>query len=317
MNSLRTNYLTIAVCITAISFFASCDKDDNGNAPDDGCLVSSFSIEWKDVCDGEINIQNNVFSFFYDDSNRLERLESEDGDMIFFSYHSDGRPQKIEDRWKDEVNTTYFTWEGNKVTRHLYYGDEPSSYKSVLELNSNDEIVRENRYYNATDDWELIGYHIYTYSNSNLEKIESFYKDISHKSEVIEKEHNERRNIFSRDSRAGWEATHPSGKIKTGSEFVHFTTQTFTHDNKLNPLGLHQALMLWQSADDPLFSSKNNVLTWSESEIIDGEEFVILTGAFQHQYNANDFPNTSVFEGSESNGCTFKESWDFSYMNCN
>lgn len=310
----KTNSILLVISLLTILLIASCDKDDNGEPSDPKCLISSLNIAWYEVCDEETWSDNDTINLFYDSNDRLSKWEWFDGEYMLFIYNSNGKIETIEEHWGDEVYYLQFTWEGNKVTRHGYWGDEPSSSKIIIEFNNNDEIVRADSYYKYEDEWVLVRYNLYTWQNGNLVKIENYRRDDWKKSAEIECRVRTRKGIFSRKDLLDNKNVTKQKLKNTSNDFVLKYTSTFTHDNKHNPFSIHPALALWDFGNQ-LFHSKNNVTSWTEVETYNGEEHT-WTETLTWEYNSYNYPKKLIFEEDEDDDCFGSETIEFNYNNC-
>lgn len=314
LKKIKTNSILVVISLLVISLFASCDKDDNGGSSDPKCLISTLNITWKEVCDGETDSDNGIISLTYDSNDRLSKWEWDDGEYLLFTYNSNGKLVKIEEHWDNDVDYLHFTWEGNKVTRQWYWGDEPSSSKRIIEFNSNDEIVRVDGYYKYDEEWVHTRYIIYNWQNGNLVKIEAYYRDDWKKSAEVERKGKNRKGTFTKERLREEEKVTELKLKSTSNDFVLKYTTTFTHDNKHNPFSMHQALGLLELGGD-LFHSKNNVVSISEVENYEGEEYT-WSETFQYEYNAQNYPSKLIIEEDEDEDCYWSEAIEFNYKNC-
>ncbi len=310
-----TNFMLIVISLLAISLFASCDKDENGGTSDPICLISNLNIVWEEVCDGETWSDNEIIQFSYDSDDRLSKMEWDDGEYLLFFYNSSGKIVKIEERWdSDEVDYLHFTWDGNKVTRQWYWGDEPSSSKMIIEFNSNDEIVRVDSYYKYDEEWFHAYYGIFNWQNGNLVRIEAYWRDGWMKGAKFERREKFRKGILSKKNLPENNIGNEQKPKSTGNDFVLANTSTFTYDDKHNPFSLHQAIGLWELWS-PLFLSKSNVVTWTEVETYNGEEHT-WSETYQYEYNAQNHPSKLILEEGEENDCYWSQTIEFNYKNC-
>lgn len=317
LEKIKTNSILVVISLLAISLFASCDKDDKDDNDDSSqpkCQISTLNIAWEEFCEGETESGNEIISFSYDSNDRLSKWEWDDGEYLLFTYNSNGKLAKIEEHWDNDVDYLHFSWDGNKVTRQWYWGDEPSSSKRVIEFNNNDEIVRVDGYYKYVDEWVHSSYSIYTWQNSNLVKIEEYYNDDWKKSAEVDRKGKNRKGTFTKQRLREYENVVELKQINTSNDFVLGYTKTFTHDNKHNPFSIHQALGLWELGHF-LFHSKNNVVSWFEVENYEGEEYT-SSETFQYEYNAQNYPSKLIIEEDEDEDCNWSQIIEFNYKNC-
>ena len=303
--------ILVVISLLAISLFTSCDKDDdNGESSDPKCLISTLNNIWEEVCDEETDSDSAIFSLSYDSNDRLSKWEYDDGEYLLFLYNSDGKLVKIEEHWDNQVGYLHFSWEGNKVTRQWYWDDEPTSSKSIIEFNSNDEIVRVDGYHKDDEKWVLKWYDIYTWQDRNLVKIENYYSNGWKKSAEVGRKGKYRKGMFFRERlRENENVTELKLKNSSNDFELRYTT-TFTHDNKYNPFSLHKAIELLDLGY--LFHSKNNVV---EVENYKGEEYR-WSETLQYEYNAQNYPSKLIIQEDEDEDCYGSETIEFNYKNC-
>lgn len=302
------------ISLLAISLFASCGKDDNSDPSDPKCLISGLTDTWEVVCDGFTESGSRQINFIYDSNDRLSKWEWDDGDYILFEYNSNGKLIKTEEHFEDEVYYQHFTWEGNKVTRQTYWGDEPNPSKIIIELNGNEEVVRVDGYYKYDEEWFLVWYDMYTWQNGNIVKVEEYYIDDGEKIAEIQSRKRSRKGMLSNPNLHEDENVAGQKLKSTGGDFVLENILTFTHDDKRNPFSLHQALGLWDLWS-PLFQSKNNVVSWTQTEPLEGGEDTWFA-TIQYEYNVQDYPSILIIEAVVDNECQWVETITFNYKNC-
>ncbi|MBN1767710.1 MAG: hypothetical protein JW842_04295 [Prolixibacteraceae bacterium] len=311
----KINAMLAIILLAAISLFASCNKDENENNFDPQCLISKMNDAWVEDCDGEKDSIIRQISFSYNADDLLSKWGWDSGDYNLFEY-SNGKLAKIEEHWNEEVNNLHFTWDGNKVTRQSYLGDEPGISKSIIELNSNNEIVRVDGYYKYSGEWVLDWYEIFTWQSGNIVKIEeySLVEEQSEKSAKIERRDVSGIGILSNIHLPKQENVRNSLLKSTCSNYELVLTTTYTHDDKNNPFHMQQALGLWNPWS-PLFQSKNNVVSWTKVESNNVEE-EIWSATMQIEYNTQNFPGKIIIIVDNDDECYSEETIEFSYENC-
>lgn len=282
----------IAIVGLLLIFTLGCEKDDT--KPDTpGCLITSATAKWVNVLEGgEETIESEATSnYTYDGNNRLIRIdtktswandEEDDEDYFLFFYDSDGRIEKIEEYFRDEMEYIIFTWDGNKVTSQWYWEmggtHTPSSSRYVYEFNSAGELIKEEGYWKRDGTWELNWYDLYTWEGGNPVKIESYRNQ--KKSTLSGPQAFLHPFIRSNKSRKK-ETTDPEIQ-NTVKQLQLSSTTILTYDNKNNPFSHHQALGLL-GGGFPLYISKNNLL---KAQPDDADWVLTLT----YEYNEHDYP---------------------------
>ena len=282
----------IAIIVLLLTFTISCEKDD-AKPETPGCLITAEARKWIDVSeDGEEEITGEATSnFTYDGNNRLIRIdtktrwaydEEDDEDYYLFFYDSDGKIEKIEEYFWDEMEYIIFTWDGNKVTSQGYWEmggtHEPSSFRYVYEFNSAGELIKEESYRKRDGTWEMNWYDLYTWEGGNPVKIESY--------------RNQKKSTFSGPAAFGFpfigntksrnKETTDHEAQNTVKQFQLSSTTVLTYDNKNNPFSHHQALGLL-GGGLPIYISKNNLL---KAQPDDADWVLTLT----YEYNEHDYP---------------------------
>jgi hypothetical protein len=61
----KPNAMLAIILLAAISLFASCDKDETGDLPDQKCLISNMNDAWRVDCSGDKDSTIRQISFTY------------------------------------------------------------------------------------------------------------------------------------------------------------------------------------------------------------------------------------------------------------
>jgi hypothetical protein len=310
MKYIKPGAVLAVMLLVLITLFTSCDKNDDGPQ----CLLSTMNNEWVKDCDGDIESNSRQISFTYDSTNRLTKWAWSNGGYVLFEYNSSGKLVKAEELWEDELSYVYFTWDGNKVTRQMYWEEEPDISKSTIEFNSKGEVVRVEGFNNYEGDWILEWYETYTWKNGNLLKVElySLELDFIQQRAGVERMNKPLNGMLRKSHRNDAKRVSASLYRSQGSDFVLTLTTTFTYDDKQNPLSIHPALSLWD-VWSPLFKSKNNVVSWVELENHQGEDNT-WSASLRYDYNNQEFPYKLTIEVEDE--CHWTEIIEYKYTNC-
>lgn len=283
---------TAFLIILLVFNISSCKKDKEVQ-----CKLTAW--KWTET-DGE-NLYEDIYYLFYDSKGRLEKFQFDEEDYALFKYGSNGKLEKIEEYYGEEMDYLLFTWDGNTVTRQWYWQDGdgfyPSSSKYVLEYNTKDQIIRMNRlYYNwDTEDYDLNEYADFTWSGGNITQVDYYG------------------GIRLRKSQESIGSTRPSDLRKTerileeqiptkgiSVDLEKYMTMSYTYDKRNNPFD--KAIGMWEPW--AFFISKNNVLTEHQLYYPDEE----WEDTYTYTYNNNNYPETmTMVDGN------WISTWEFSY----
>jgi hypothetical protein len=292
INNLQINSRLVFIQFLVFALLLSCEKDDGEQS-----LIYSMAFT-QNLCNGEVVNRDDYFS--YGESKLLSEWVRGNGNSSIFEYNSDKKLVKIEEynNNNNELLYMYLTWDGNKVTRQWYKGDQPSLLKTILEYNSKNELVRLDSYQKIDDEWIVTGYNIYEWQNGNLVRFES-YSPPGEETKAQKTGHDLitdyilSKEIFSLEYK---EAVNLKNVVY---EFVLNYTLVFTYDNANTPFGRHRALSLREPNQILFYASRNNVATYTLVNKV-GEAIA----NFKWEYNDENYPVRRIWE---VNNCSFAE----------
>lgn len=320
--SLKIFALVLFALITVSVTSCKKDKKTGSSGPPGGttgkeCILSMINLVYEEICNGDVYGGSEEIVITYDNDGRISKWDFGGDEFYQFIYGADGKLHKTEDHWEGDVDYILFTWNGNKVKRQYYwdYGGvyEPSHYYEILELNSNNEIIRADGYMVYGEDDFHAWYDIYTWSNGNVVQIEEYYNQTWKQSLKNLKTEINRKSIF----RGKKQNEKPEMPVITDSKNRNFALaykSTFTYDNKKNPFFNMTALKLtW--FDDPLILSKNNLVSVTEIEYENGSTNS-YTFTVELTYNDDGYPKTLILDEGDDGDCYWTEYIELNYSNC-
>lgn len=309
----KIKIIGLASILFFVFFLSSCQKN-NEEASEEKCLISHWHWNYERVCDDNTYTDSGSDTFTYDDNGRLIIWQmDEEGDFVF-SYDNDGRLSRITTGWGGYL---LLTREGNIVTAQLFEDGIPDNRKYVIELNSNNEIIRVDHYRNDNSEWGKVFYSLFTWQNGNVIRVEEYGLENGLKTQPTEPKglivNMRSRGRFNLSS----EKNQDTDSLKAASaNFVLKYLFTFTYDNGNNPFAIHEPLRFFVAIEGELgfglFMSKNNTVSMKVSYVVSGNEYEY---SLAWQYNNNNYPvHLTLEEKGES--CDYYNYIDFSYLNC-
>ncbi|MBK6966882.1 MAG: hypothetical protein IPH20_24020 [Bacteroidales bacterium] len=220
--------------------------------------------------------------FRYNDENQLIAMAGlATVDSISIQYDSEGRISTATFFDDDGVYSIItYSWAGNKMT--MTEADYAVA-KSVFEVNGDGRIVRMESYFLNEDQWHMVSYVIYNWSEGNLvstETWQSYSKNGTHQ----KGSHN-----FPFMKPELLRLT--SGKenlLLLKNDFIKDAEVFYTYDNKNNPF---KDLQLYRFSEVAYYSSVNNVLSSIRNGFnISGEVIETYTDDYNFTYNPENYP---------------------------
>jgi hypothetical protein len=276
--------LFLSVCMLYLS---SCKKSDDD--PEKCSLI-------KEVVELENGIRI-TYDFVYNENSLLERTNISQTNSSYegynsFIYNADNKLSKAasySNGTKEEESN--YTWEGNKVTIIFSYREDgvwvSSGYKSVFEMDENDQPIHRDYYYKNNDEWVLYSFETYSWENGNLKRKEGFgeaqqtarFNLSGNMLPVITK----KRNIKD---------------VNAGNDFQRYFWSVYEYDDKPNIYAEMRSINVFNIIKNNVTSE---VLTWDADNT---EERYI----YKYEYNEDGYPKTLDYTDPDK---TLKESYEY------
>jgi hypothetical protein len=314
---------SIAVIVTLVLVFAgsACKKDkDEINIP----LIDYLTIEelYQYTGGGEEGWRDSLY-MEYNSNDQLIKLTG-DYDVLEFEYDAEGRVVRMDVDYvginkRPSASYILFTWDGNTVSAREYYGpDEPSSRKYVYTMNTDDQVIKIEEWYEditkSVESWIMTEYLDFTWTNNNVTKME--YYSRGRKSNPAGEFGFA--SPFTMKSLADTDIDLSDiDDLKAVEDFVLSFKLEATYDNKINPFVMYPGLGLYQASEMAhIFLSKNNVVSYSETYYYYEPEMEAYT--VTNEYNQQNVPvriehSKSASEGKASD-YSYSSTWEITYL---
>lgn len=268
--------------VILITLGTSCKKSDEKidfrNPALSECLLSEIIVVGKDTT-----------TLIYDEASHLIKLQKSETEYTSIIYDTEGNVSQIEEYLGGEkTNYTTYMRLANEVEAIFYeYQDSKwlGKYKNIIELNENNEIIRETEYTKdaGADVWIEDGdYYTYQWENGNLLKAENWD---NYSSPATKKNTGLYLPGLFKSAKKVYLSRNKS-KNKTG-DYKVFSTTLFEYDNKINSFRF-LTIGNYLLAPDVFNISKNN---WSKLTYNDINQRNI-TCIFTFGYNDKNYPTS-------------------------
>jgi len=294
----------IVIALVLLLTVSSCKNDPEVKIPlIEYILIDDYYTEVK----GLVNEHTDSMAMKYNSSNQLVSI------IGYFTqydltYDGSGRLIKaevVDNRGKADYSYYIdFTWSGNTVTaQQYYYPSTPLYYKTVMTFNSNDQMIKMEYFVEPQKAalWILDGYNDYTWTSSNITKMESYY-NYTKSARTYSGPGFSKRAVIE-------PTTEDLGKGQLAATLNAEVDLTF--DNKTNPFANYPGLGILFADEMPhIFLSKNNPLRATYSEYYDGTYTYNVD--FSYEFNDQGFP-IEIVQNEDHDTYAYNETWTIKY----